>query len=529
MNKKFLLLALVFFMIVGQTENVFAKGDPTTVVVETKVVESPEEVTVTVHPEKTMAPSAEILPAENTLQVKDNLSVNQVAESESTDKVVNSQLGSSEGCCHAEVPSEVVLTLEAVDEEAERAYIAFLSQVYNPNANLDGYLLHIEAADFRVLRNGNIITLVDPVTKRRVFFVITECLVGGFVRVDPLVTATVNGQVVDSLNIPQAHSFWTVSSPNEVRVNISIAFPDGVTIGISWTGICEACVNTSNPETPTTTTTVSKSVKDQDEKTTETVSLQCINEVIINEYREDLVAEYEMWAFSKGTVSKVPVALFNITANLSDSYRNGTIHETNCLWAGDNLQKSWVEIRDFGGALVAILPLGSRHPEFPLTGNYNLILWNDGSGKIMESGLDGSNSKWVANGDWAHTRPSKTDASKYDLIYTNPKGYVEYRSADGKVSSSKVRAYRCHLHPVEEFALCLSGDEYIKVDLATMTAQTLQDGKVLTATFDPSHPDTLVASNYEGFYVSDDVTDPMSVMIQKLNGNAPDISEDASK
>jgi len=135
---------------------------------------------------------------------------------------------------------EVIVTLEVDDPDG--ALEAAIEDAANSDTPLDEFQVTIDTnPDYEVIEEGNIVTIYNPASGTYIIGIVTECQLGVYISVDPLITVTADGETVYQETVHEWQSYLNITVPDGVNVQVTIDTPwdDPITIGV--TGICQSC------------------------------------------------------------------------------------------------------------------------------------------------------------------------------------------------------------------------------------------------------------------------------------------------
>lgn len=149
-----------------------------------------------------------------------------------------------------------------VNDEAEEALEDMIEQAES-GTDIEEFEVEIDASRRYEIEVGDYITIYNERTGSTIVAVVTDCRLGIYISVDPLVVVSSDGEVIEETHIEESESFLDITVPDGETVSVTIDIPgrreDPVTITV--TGICQTCnvvtqtATATNTATATSTTT----------------------------------------------------------------------------------------------------------------------------------------------------------------------------------------------------------------------------------------------------------------------------------
>lgn len=175
-------------------------------------------------------------------------------------EMVQAQCNDGEIVCVPNPDVTEVIVEILVNDEAEDALEEMIEDAEN-GTPIEDFEIEVDVSRRYEVEVGDYITIYNERTGSTIIAVVTDCRLGVYISIDPLIVVSSDGEVIEETHIREDESFLDITIPDGETVSVTIDIPgrheDPVTITV--TGICQSCnvvtQTATNTATPTATDT----------------------------------------------------------------------------------------------------------------------------------------------------------------------------------------------------------------------------------------------------------------------------------
>ncbi len=185
-----------------------------------------------------------------------NVEIQEGQSAEVQVEMVESQCSDGEIVCVPNPDVTEVIVEILVNDEAEEALEDMIEQAED-GTPIETFDFEVDVSQRYDVEVGDYITIYNERTGSTIIAVVTDCRLGIYISVDPLVVVSSDGEVIEEAHIYEDESFLDITVPDGETVTVTIEIPgrreDPVTITV--TGICQSCSVVTQTATNTATQT----------------------------------------------------------------------------------------------------------------------------------------------------------------------------------------------------------------------------------------------------------------------------------